>query len=91
MDKSLWRKFNIENLPSEKMKDIAKECGIQTAVNLMIHFPGETIRVPKKIQRNVIREFIDEGLSPKEISRMLDVSEKTVYNRLNCFKKKRNL
>ncbi|MBF0556841.1 MAG: hypothetical protein HQK96_20190 [Nitrospirae bacterium] len=42
----LNKEYKIEDLPNEDLCRVAEKCGLETAVKLLTHLPGQTIHIP---------------------------------------------
>jgi hypothetical protein len=67
-----------EDFPSEDFQEIAGMIGTDNAVKLMDRFAGNTIYVPKKHHRNIIKKILG---TPGDISEKLGIGRSTVYRR----------
>jgi len=92
VNKSFFQKLTIKDMPNKDMEDIAKLCGIGTAVKLLQNFPGTYLYIPKggmtqMVKNHICKNFngsnsrglaLETGYSQVHIYRILHSGEKEV-------------
>lgn len=83
--------ITIDDMPNEMMKDIARECGIDAAVTLLLKFPGNLISVPSngmnKIEKKIIlSEYDGDAMTIKRLARNLVKAESSIREILKSYK-----
>ena len=76
-----WREMVIDDLPSEDLRWIAQEHGIETALSIWNSFAGTSVRFPIKLPQPFCIRFIREhfpAMSINQLARALGISTRTV-------------
>lgn len=76
--------FTPETMPNRDMKEVAEYMGVNVAIDLMKHFPGEYIYVPVKPQVNIVKQYAKANpqKSVIEIAKDLHLSKQAIYDNL---------
>lgn len=78
---ALLDNFGIEDLPNEKLREVARTIGMSNFKALMIRCPG-MVYIPKTLNSFYHKKYIKEnfkGDNYKEVAEHLGVTERTVY------------
>ena len=77
--------MTVEDVPGDDMKMIARECGIDVAIKVMLKLKGTRFFVPKNWQKKIVRKYIlaNPGKSVKEFVRDTDMSDWFINDVLN--------
>ena len=74
--------ITIEDMPNDDLLFVAKNCGIDVAVKMMLHLQGLSISIPRNALRKVIARYICEhydGNNIKQLAVDCQVSIRQVY------------
>lgn len=74
--------ITIEDMPNEDLLFVAKKCGVDVAIKLMLHLQGLSINVPRNSLRKVRARYIREHYNGKNIRQLAvdcQVSIRQVY------------
>lgn len=83
--------ISIDDMPNEMFKDIARECGIDAAVTLLLRFAGNLISVPSnglnKIEKKIIlSEYDGDAMTIKRLAKTLFKAESSIREILKNYK-----
>lgn len=82
--KSILEKWNRDDLPNEKMRQLSDVIGINNVKAILVKCPGMVFSVPKTFYKisdiNYIKK--NKGLPIAVIADKLGCSERTVYRKL---------
>jgi hypothetical protein len=84
---SAWEELEIEDLPNDDLKWLARHHGMQVAVALWRRCKGTSldfpVRFPKEYSVRFIRTHFD-GTNVRQLARSLEISERTVQEYLGA-------
>lgn len=87
-----WKELSLDDLPSEDLRWIAQEHGIETALSIWSGFAGTSVRFPLKLPQPFCLRFIREhfpDMSVNQLARALGISTRTVQEYIGARPKAR--
>jgi len=86
--KSILQKWDREDLPNEKMRQLSDVIGINSVKAILVKCPGMVFSVPKTFCRVSDINYItkNKDMPVPEIALNLGCSERTVYRKLELVK-----
>ena len=85
--KAILSKMELEDLPNEGLRDLARQIGISKVKEIMFKFGGRVIYIPKTFNKTYYRRYIAkhwDGTNVRKIAEDLGITERTVYRHLDA-------
>jgi len=83
--KALLTKLEIEDLPDNGLRELAKTLGVNVVKELFVKCPGITVYIPKTWHRLYIKKYIKRhftGNNYEELARDLGVTKRTIFRHI---------
>lgn len=87
-----WKELSLDDLPSEDLRWIAQEHGIETALSIWSSFAGTSIRLPIRLPQTFCIRYIRAhfpDMSVNQLARALGISTRTVQEYIGARPKTR--
>lgn len=84
--KAILSKLEINDLPDNGLREIARIVGVNVIKELIIKCPGLSVYIPKTFHKIYTRKYINKhfnGSNHSELADDLGVSTRTVFRHLN--------
>lgn len=89
---NIWDSLDIDDLPTDDLKWIAKAVGLDVAKRIWKKFAGHTIACPARMSGEAVRRYIAAHCDKTvhQLAFETGVCERTIYRYLNYVPKKRD-
>jgi len=84
--KAILSRIDVEDLPDNGLREIARIVGVNVIKELIIKCPGTSVYIPKTFHKIYTRKYIEkhfDGSNVDDLAADLGVSRRTVFRHLN--------